>query len=68
MLQAPFKPIDFLSRDISVERRADGTIVLQSNHQLKPYERHVPAFLSKWAREAPDRVWLAQRRGPGASG
>lgn len=65
VLQAPFKPIDFLSRDIKVERRADGTILLQSNHRLKPYEKHVPAFLVKWAREAPDRVWLAQRRGPG---
>ena len=39
ILQAPFKPIDFLSRDISVDRRADGTIVLQSNHTLKPYEK-----------------------------
>ena len=63
-MQAPFKPIDFLSRDISVDRRADGTILLQSNHKLKPYEKHVPAFLAKWATEAPDRVWLAQRRGP----
>ena len=64
ILQAPFKPIDFLSRDISVDRRADGTIVLQSNHKLKPYEKNVPAFLAKWAKDAPDRVWLAQRRGP----
>jgi len=64
VLQAPFKPIDFLSRDIRVERRGDGSILLQSNHALKPYEKHVPAFLSKWAREVPDRVWLAQRRGP----
>jgi feruloyl-CoA synthase len=63
-MQVPFKPIDFLSRDVRVDRRADGTIVLQSNHQLKPYEKHVPAFLAKWAAEAPDRVWLAQRRGP----
>jgi feruloyl-CoA synthase len=63
-MQAPFKPIDFLSRDVRVERRADGTILLQSNHALKRYERHVPAFLARWAREAPDRVWLAQRRGP----
>jgi feruloyl-CoA synthase len=62
-MQTPFKPIDFLSRDIRVERRADGTILLQSNHALKPYEKHVPAFLAKWAAEAPDRVWLAQRRG-----
>ncbi|MDP2334718.1 MAG: AMP-binding protein [Reyranella sp.] len=64
VLQPPFKPIEFLSRDVKVERRDDGTIVLQSNHRLKPYERHVPAFLAKWAKEAPDRVWLAQRRGP----
>ena len=64
ILQTPFKPIDFLSRDVSVDRRADGTIVLQSNHVLTPYERHVPAFLAKWAAEVPDRVWLAQRRGP----
>jgi len=63
-MQAPFKPIDFLSRDVKVERRADGTIVLQSNHRLKPYEKHVPAFVAHWAAEAPDRVWLAQRRGP----
>jgi feruloyl-CoA synthase len=63
-MQTPFKPIDFLSRDIRVERRADGTILLQSNHALRPYEKHVPAFLAKWAAEAPDRVWLAQRRGP----
>jgi feruloyl-CoA synthase len=62
--QVPFKPIDFLSRDVRVDRRADGTIVLQSNHPLKPYEKHVPAFLAKWAAEAPDRLWLAQRRGP----
>ena len=63
-MQAPFKPIDFLSRDVKVERRGDGSVVLQSNHKLRPYEKHVPAFLAKWAAEAPDRIWLAQRRGP----
>ena len=63
-MQTPFKPIEFLSRDVRVEKRNDGTILLQSNHALKPYERHVPAFLAKWAATAPDRVWLAQRRGP----
>jgi feruloyl-CoA synthase len=63
-MQTPFKPVEFLSRDVRVDRRGDGTIVLQSNHRLKAYERHVPAFLAKWAGEAPDRLWLAQRRGP----
>jgi feruloyl-CoA synthase len=63
-MQVPFKPIDFLSRDIAVERRDDGTIVIRSNHRLKPYAPHVPALLARWAAEAPDRLWLAQRRGP----
>jgi feruloyl-CoA synthase len=63
LVQVPFKPIEFLSRDVSLERRADGSIILQSNHKLKPYEKCVPAFLAKWAQEAPERVWLAQRRG-----
>jgi len=64
LAQVPFKPIEFLTRDVSLERRVDGSIILQSNHKLKPYEKCVPAFLAKWAEDAPDRVWLAQRRGP----
>ncbi|MDP3162417.1 MAG: AMP-binding protein [Reyranella sp.] len=64
VMQVPFKPIEFLSRDVKVERRGDGTVVLQSNHPLKPYARHIPALLAKWAAEVPDRLWLAQRRGP----
>jgi feruloyl-CoA synthase len=35
-MQVPFKPIEFLSRDVRVEKRDDGTILLQSNHRLKP--------------------------------
>src|SRR5260370_2827260 len=63
-MQPPYKPLEFLSRDVRVEKRNDGTILLQSNHALKASERDVPAFLAKWAAAAPDRVWLAQRRGP----
>ena len=63
-MRVPFRPIEFLSRDVKVERRADGTVVLESNHKLKPYQKHVPALLARWAAEVPDRLWLAQRRGP----
>ncbi len=62
-MKAPFKPIEFLSRDIAVDRRPDGTLILKSRHALKAWERHVPAHLANWAAAAPDRVWLAQRRG-----
>src|SRR6266571_7706870 len=58
-----FRKIEWLKRDIDVERRPDGVIVLKSRIPLQPYEKHIPASLAKWAREAPDRIWLAQRGG-----
>jgi feruloyl-CoA synthase len=58
-----FRKIEWLARDIAVERRPDGVIVLKSRIPLKPYEKHIPASLAKWASEAPGRIWLAQRAG-----
>src|SRR5579872_7273887 len=58
-----FRKIEWLPRDIAVERRPDGVIVLKSRIPLKPYEKHIPASLAKWAKEAPNRIWLAQRGG-----
>ena len=58
-----FRKIDWLRRDIAVERRGDGAIVLKSRIPLNAYETHIPASLAKWAAEAPDRTWLAQRAG-----
>ena len=52
-----FRKIDWLPRDIEVERRPDGVIVLQSNFPLKDYEPHIPAALARWA-------WSG-RTGPG---
>src|SRR5665647_2876090 len=58
-----FRRIEWLQRDIAVERRPDGVIVLKSRIPLKAYEPHIPASLAKWAGEAPGRIWLAQRAG-----
>ncbi len=58
-----FRKIEWLERDIAVERRPDGVIVLKSRIPLKPYEKHIPASLIKWAEAAPSRTWLAQRAG-----
>src|SRR4030088_3151166 len=58
-----FRKIEWLARDIAVERRPDGVIVLKSRIPLKPYEKHIPASLAKWAKEQPNRIWLAQRTG-----
>jgi len=58
-----FRKIEWLRRDIAVERRPDGVIVLKSRIPLNPYETHIPASLAKWADQAPERTWLAQRAG-----
>src|SRR5882672_12354114 len=58
-----FRKIHWLERDIAVERRPDGVIILKSRIPLKTYEKHIPASLAKWAAEAPNRIWLAQRTG-----
>jgi len=64
MTKPAFRKIEWLKRDIAVERRPDGVIVLQSRIPLKAYEKHIPASLAKWASQTPDRIWLAQRAGP----
>jgi feruloyl-CoA synthase len=61
--QLGFRKIEWLPRDIAVERRDDGVIVLKSRIPLQGYETHIPASLAKWAKEAPERIWLAQRTG-----
>lgn len=60
----PFRRIPWPARDIALERRDDGTLLLRSRLPLGPIPEHVPGLLRRWAAEAPERTWLAQRRGP----
>jgi len=53
----------FAPATVDLERRADGAIVLRSPQPLRAYERNVGEWLVKWAREAPQRVFLAEREG-----
>ena len=62
--KVPFRKVNWLPRDIAVERRDDGVLVLKSRIPLMDFERHIPAALARWARQTPDRIWLAQRKGP----
>jgi feruloyl-CoA synthase len=58
-----FRRIQWMARDIAVERRSDGVMLIKSRIALQPFEPHIPASLAKWAQQRPDRVWLAQRAG-----
>ena len=60
----PFRKINWLPRDIEADRRTDGSVIIRSHIPLGAYETHIPVYLARHATENPDRIWLAQRRGP----
>ncbi|URI11310.1 feruloyl-CoA synthase [Aquincola tertiaricarbonis] len=53
--------------DVHVERRADGSLLLQSTEPLGDYPARVTDRLEQWAAEAPDRTFVA-RRDPAVAG
>jgi len=55
----------FAPAEVEVDRRPDGTIGLRSPQPLRAGERCVGEWLLKWARQAPDRTFLAERQGEG---
>ncbi|WP_029908547.1 feruloyl-CoA synthase [Caulobacter sp. UNC358MFTsu5.1] len=64
---APFRDARYAPPALEVERRGDVLILKNPT----PYSRTVQtvtAPLARWASQAPHRVWLAERPGPGAQG
>jgi len=59
----PFRDVPFLPRDIAVDVRPDGTMLLRNQAELVERAPHLLWFLHRNAAENPDRVWLAQRQG-----
>src|SRR5579862_9087998 len=55
----------FAPAEVRVERRADGTAVLRSPQPLQPYARAVGDWLLHWYDHAPDRTFIAERKGEG---
>ena len=51
--------------DVTVERRADGAMIVRSPRPLGPYPNAVTDWLDHWAKVAPTRVFLAERQGDG---
>jgi feruloyl-CoA synthase len=66
MTGAPARRVPLGPAEVSTERRDDGTFRLQSPHPLAPYPARITERLVHWAREAPDRAFLAQRSSGGA--
>jgi feruloyl-CoA synthase len=49
------------SFDTDVERRADGSIILRPRKAIDDYPARALDMLEHWAREAPERTFVAQR-------
>ena len=50
---------------VELQKRADGTMLLRSPQKLGPYARCVTEWLVQWSDKAPDRTFLAERKGDG---
>jgi len=59
--QAPFKPLPQKAPDVSVQRRADGSILIASNHAPGEGPRSIGHLLAERAAEHPDRPYIRQR-------
>ena len=53
------------TRDVVVEHRPDGAILLRNPDPLKSFPVRFTERLEKWAAEVPDRVFLSERDGEG---
>jgi feruloyl-CoA synthase len=55
----------FATPAIDVEHRPGGVLVLRSRTPLESYPPHLGIVLRGWAERAPERVFLAERKGDG---
>lgn len=61
--EAPFLPLPFLDRDIDLQEREGGVLLMRSRIPLGHVEAHLPGALRQRASERGHRPWLVQRRG-----
>lgn len=59
--KVPFKPLPQKGPDVTVERRADGSILVRSNHAPGEGPRSIAHLLQEKAQAHPDRPWMKQR-------
>jgi feruloyl-CoA synthase len=57
----PFKPLPQKAPDVSVERRADGSYLIRSNHPPGEGPRSIAHLLAERAGQHPDRPYILQR-------
>ena len=61
VLNAPLRNPELGDCHATMERRADGALMVRNTRPLDPYPEKLTQRLEHWAKVAPDRVWLAAR-------
>src|SRR4051812_33768197 len=59
--ELPFRPVRLGPRDVTVERKPDGTIYLRSPHKLPAYPTSITDCLLQWAQKTPETIFMADR-------
>jgi feruloyl-CoA synthase len=57
--------LHYAPAEVHVEQRADGSTLLRSPQPLRPHARAVGDWLLHWYERAPDRIFIAERKGDG---
>ena len=57
---AEFKETAFIPRDIAIDRRADGTILMSSRIPLELSQANLPAYLRYRSQERADAIWISE--------
>ncbi len=60
-LDPDFHPAFFARREVSVERRSDGAVILRGPSLIEAPEENICNYIRRWAAERPSRVFLAAR-------
>ena len=63
--EPPRKPLRLAPIDIESRPLPAGGLALRSRQELRPYPDRLGDLLRRWAREAPDRTFLAERDAAG---
>ena len=56
-------PLRFAPPQVNLDKRPDGSVLLRSPQRLGAYPRCVTEWLVHWSHAAPERVFLAERKG-----
>ena len=67
MNPGPRREVRLGGRDVERTNRPDGTTLVVNREPLAPYARAIPEFLVRYAAEAPERTFLAERTADGSA-